>query len=124
MDAGKDYSIEMQDRGDYLWVLVGGEQLTAEISKSYWNEIADKCRDLGLRKVLIEKNFVRPVGPAEMLEMAEHLSTVLPSTQVAFLDRFHHAGINELGKKLARNRDVMMQTFSSVRDAEKWLLAN
>jgi hypothetical protein len=59
-----------------------------------------------------------------MLEMAETLGNLLPGQRIAFYDRYDHSSINELGKKLARNRDVMMQTFKNVQDAEKWLRAN
>ena len=124
MSETPDYTIEMESRGEYLWVLVGGERLTADISRRYWEEIADKCDELGCRKILIEKNFRESVGPAEMLQMAENLGKLLPTSHIAFHDRHDHTSINELGKKLARNRDVMMQTFKDVRDAERWLLAN
>jgi hypothetical protein len=105
-------------------VLVGGDRLTADISRKYWEQIADKCDELGRTKVLIEKDFRESVGPAEMLQMAENLGKLLPTRRIAFHDRHNHASINELGKKLARNRDVMMQTFKDVGDAERWLIAN
>jgi len=120
----KPYTIEMEDRDDYLWVLVGGKELTAEISAQYWREIADQCAQLGRDKVLIEKNFEQSVGPEDMIRMADNLSKVLPHIMVAFIDRRKHDAINELGKKLARNRDVMFQVFEHVGDAQRWLLAN
>jgi ethanolamine utilization microcompartment shell protein EutS len=120
----KSYNIEMEIRGNYLWVLVGGPKLTAEISAAYWNEIAAKCASEKCEKVLIEKNFAETVTPEEMILMADNLSRTLPHVRVAFIDRFRHGAINELGKKLARNRDVMFQVFEDVRSAEKWLGAN
>jgi hypothetical protein len=120
----KPYTIEMEDRESYLWVLVGGEKLSAEISAAYWNEIAERCAATSCDKVLIEKAFVSSVGPDEMILMADNLSKTLPHARVAFIDRYQHDPINELGKKLARNRDVMFQLFSSVNDAERWLKAN
>jgi hypothetical protein len=120
----KPYTIEMEDREDYLWVLVGGEELTAEISAQYWNEISEHCAATGYNRVLIEKDFKWSVGPDQMILMAEHLSRVLPHGKVAFIDRQRHDAINELGKKLARNRDVLFQVFEYVGDAQKWLLAN
>jgi hypothetical protein len=120
----KRYTIEMEDRDGYLWVLVGGKELTAEISAQYWNEIGDRCASTGRSRVLIEKDFERSVGPEQMIQMAEHLSKVLPHGMVAFHDRRHHDAINELGKKLARNRDVMFQVFDDLSEAEKWLKAN
>jgi hypothetical protein len=124
MTDEKPYRIEMEDRGEYLWVLVGGDRLTAAISAAYWDEIAGRSFESGLDKILIEKDFVSSVEPAEMLQMATNLGNLLPGRRIAFLDRHGHDSINELGKKLARNRDVMMQTFKNVAEAEKWLLAN
>jgi len=49
---------------------------------------------------------------------------VLPHGKVAFIDRRQHGPINELGKKLARNRDVLFQVFDYVGEAQKWLLVN
>ena len=120
----KDYTIEMENRDGYLWVLVGGERLSAEISAAYWNEIAERCAADDCDKVLIEKNFVHSVGPDEMILMAENLARVLPHVHVAFMDRHRHDAINELGKKLARNRDVMFQVFDNFSEAERWLKAN
>lgn len=124
MNAGKPYTIEMEDRGEYLWVLVGGEKLTPEISAAYWNEIAERCFETDQNKIMIEKDFAESVEPAEMLQMATNLGQVLPTRRIAFIDRYDHESINELGKKLARNRDVMMQLFDSPADAERWLKAN
>lgn len=120
----KPYKLQMEERERYLWVLASGDQLTAEISAAYWDEIAERCAHSGCDKVMIEKDFERTVGPEEMILMAEHLAKVLPGARVAFIDRKRHDAINELGKKLARNRDVMMQLFTDSGDAEKWLMAN
>ena len=120
----KPYEIKIEERGDYLYALVGGEKLTAQISASYWNEIAEQCFDHDIRKIMIEKEFEETVSAEEMLRMADHLGQLLPNRRIAFLDRFHHDDINELGKRLARNRDVMMQIFATRDEAEKWLRAN
>jgi hypothetical protein len=124
MSEAKPYSIEMEDRGEYLWVLVGGLKLTAAISAQYWNEIALRCFQTECMKIMIEKNFVESVSPEEMVKMADYLGQILPTRKIAFLDRRGHENINQLGKKLARNRDVMMQVFDDPAQAEKWLLAN
>jgi hypothetical protein len=124
MDEGKGYTLEMELREGYLYAVASGEKLTAQISAAYWNEIAGRCFETECDKILIEKAFVQPVGPGDMLLMADHLGKLLPGRHIAFVDRFRHDDINELGKKLARNREVMMQIFDNVAEAEKWLLAN
>jgi hypothetical protein len=124
MKSEKPYEIDLQDRGDYLYAHVSGEKLNAAISASYWNEIAETCFELGRNKILIEKEFKDSVSAAEMLEMSSYLGQLLATRRIAFVDRFGHEDINELGKKLARNRDVMLQIFHNTREAEQWLLAN
>jgi hypothetical protein len=124
MNREKPYSIETEFRGDYLWALVRGERLTTDIAESYWDEIAALCREKNCEKILIEKDFKIPVGPEDMILMADHLAKILPECRIAFIDRRHHDVINELGKRLARNHQLMMQVFSDTDAAEKWLLAN
>ena len=43
MSENAPYNLSMEDRGDYLYALVGGDVLTAEISRLYWDEIAAEC---------------------------------------------------------------------------------
>ncbi len=120
----KSYQLKMEDRGGYLYVLVGGEKLTAEISAAYWREIAHECFEKKQTKILIEKDFPETVSPPEMVQMGEYLGYLLPTFKIAFIDRFNHQSVNELGKKIARNREVKMQLFESVVEAEQWLRAN
>lgn len=124
MNAKKDYTLAVEEHDSYVYAIAGGDKLTAQISAAYWNEIAEKCFEIECKKILIEKDFIDGVGPTEMLMMADHLGSLLPGWRIAFVDRYGHDDINELGKKLARNRDVMMQIFENTSDAEKWLLAN
>ena len=123
-DAERAYTIEMDERGEYIYVLVTGDKLTANIAAGYWNEIAQKCFEIDCRKILIEKNFKEGVGPDEMLHMADHVGGLLPNRSIAFVDRYNHDSINELDKRLARNRSITMQIFDNVDDAERWLRAN
>ncbi len=121
MNEDKPYTIELKDRGNYLYALVGGEKLSPEIAKMYWDEIAAKCSELGKSKILIEKEFPRHVSPPEMLEMGVYLGKILAGKKIAFLDRYKNEGINELGKVVARNEGVMLRVFQSIEDAEKWI---
>lgn len=124
MESHSGYTIQTEFRNDHLWVLVGGEKLTAEIAARYWDEIASRCKENDCNKILIEKDFEVPVGAHDLIQMAEHLAQVLPASRIAFIDRWSHDSVNELGKRLARNHDVKMQTFTNIREAEKWLRAN
>lgn len=124
MDIEKSYSIDLEPRDGYLYAVVSGERLTAAIAAAYWNEIAAKCDQLSLRKILIEKDFEEGVTADQMLEMADHLAKLLPDHLIAFVDRFGHQDVNELGKRLVRNRHVLLQIFEDLETAERWLNAN
>jgi len=81
----KGYTLEMEDREGYLYALASGQKLTAQLSASYWNEIAGRCFESETYKILIEKNFVEGVGPTDMLLMADHLGSLLPGRWIAFV---------------------------------------
>ena len=124
MTEKRQYDIKMEDRDGYLYVVVGGDRLTAPISALYWNEIAEHCMANRCMRILIVKEFVESVGPQDMLQMAMNLGNLLPHRRIAFIDRYGHDDINELGKRLARNREVVMRIFEGTAAAEHWLLAN
>lgn len=123
MKTEKPYHIKLEDRGEYLYALVGGEILTPDIAKLYWDEIAEKCFSLEKSKIMIEKDFKKSVSAPEMLEMGVYLGSILANKKIAFLDRYKNESINELGKKIARNRGVIMRLFDNAGEAEDWLIS-
>lgn len=122
MTKGKPYKLKIENREGYLYALVGGRTLTPEISRQYWDEIAEECKKLGKTKIMIEKDFSESVSAPEMLEMGVYLGKILASRKNAFLDLHGNAEINELGKTIARNQGVQMKVFDNANDAEKWLI--
>ena len=124
MGEDRPYTIEMEDRGEYLYALVSGERVTPEIGRSYWSEILQRCDELGLSKILIEKNFVETVSMQEVAQGGTQMGEFLKGHKIAVIDRYAHDDVSELGKKLARNQNVPVQIFDDAAKAEKWLLAN
>jgi hypothetical protein len=124
MEAEKAYSIELEDRGEYLYAIVGGLRVTPEIALGYWREIIDECEELGISKILLEHNFVEMISMQEMLEVIGPVADLLKGRSFAFVDRYGHYEIPEAGKKILRSSGVKMQVFEDVGEAEKWLLAN
>lgn len=122
MNENAPYNIKLEDRGEYLYALVGGEKLSPEIAKMYWDEIAEKCAELEKSKILIEKDFPRHVSAPQMLEMGVYLGSILAGKKIAFLDRYKNEEVNELGKVVARNEGVIMKVFKNVDEAEEWLI--
>jgi hypothetical protein len=124
VEEGKPYSIETENRGSYLYAIIGGLKVTPEMAKDYWAEIVDECKDLGLNKILAEKNFIETISMDSLAELNPYFTDLFKGFIVAFVDRYHHDDISELGKTLARGSGVKMQIFADADEAEKWLLAN
>ena len=124
MEAEKPYSIEIENRGSYVYAIVGGLKVTSEIALDYWAEINKECEEIGVSKILLEHNFVTMISMEEMLEVIGPVADLLKGRTFAFVDRYSHYEIPEAGKKILRAKDVKMQIFSDVEEAEKWLLAN
>jgi hypothetical protein len=120
----KPYSIETENRGNYLYAIVGGIRVTPEIALGYWREIIDECDELGVSKILLEHNFVKMISMPEMLEVIGPVGDLLNGRTFAFVDRYDNYDIPEAGKKILRGHNVKMQRFKDVDEAEKWLLAN
>jgi hypothetical protein len=123
-DDGKQYDIEMEMREGYLYAVVGGLRVTAEIALDYWHEIIDECERTGLSKILLEHNFVEMISMPEMLTIIGPVTDLLQGRLLAFYDRQGHYDIPEAGKKIMRARNVKMQIFHDLSRAERWLLAN
>jgi hypothetical protein len=124
VEAEKPYSIEIENRGQYLHVTVGGLKVTPEIALDYWHEIIDECESTGCSKILLEHNFIEMVTMQEMLEVIGPVTDLLKGRDLAFYDRYGHYDIPEAGKKIMRSHDVRMQIFRDLKEAEMWLLAN
>lgn len=124
MNPQKEYELETENRGSYLYAAVGGLKVTPEIAIAYWTEIIDECNELQLSKILLEHNFVTMISMSEMLEVIGPVGDLLKGRSFAFVDTRGHYDIPEAAKMILRNLNVRMQLFEDVNRAEKWLLAN
>ncbi|HEY0657310.1 MAG TPA: hypothetical protein VGD05_02495 [Pyrinomonadaceae bacterium] len=124
MNKEKSYTIEFEDREEYLYVLVSGEQLSSEIAKQYWEEIAKERVKLKRSKVMVEKNFTQSVSMAEMYDMGVKLSDNFKRKKIAFLDRYGNGEVNDFGQMVAQNQGVKIKVFTNIAEAERWLTEN
>lgn len=120
----KPYTLEIEDRGEYLYAVVSGQKVTPEIALAYWRELIDECKSKNRSKILLDHNFAEMIEMSEMLKIIGPVGELLKGRMLAFFDRYGHYDTPEAGKAILRSMNVKMQIFHDLEKAEKWLLAN
>jgi hypothetical protein len=120
----KPYDLTFEHRNGYLYAYVEGDNDSYEISRAFWQEIADAVSQTGAGKVLIDENIVQSVSIAEVFQLASELPKMgFGSTRIAFVDRYlDQHEVNSFGELVAVNRGLNGKAFNDVGEAESWLL--
>jgi hypothetical protein len=124
--AGKPYIINFEDRANYLYALVHGEQYGYKVLAQFLREIADECKKRNFNQVLIEENISATASEMDVFRIASELPQLgFSDIRMAYIDRFtEQKDLNEYGKEVAENRGVDVKIFSSLEEADKWLSRN
>ena len=122
----KPYDLTLEQRPGYLYAYVEGQHDSYEISKAYWQEIANEVARLGADRVLIDENIAESVAVAEIYELASEIPTMgFSSARVAFVDRYlDHHEVNSFAELVAVNRGMRGKVFNDLEEAERWLMAD
>lgn len=122
--AEKLYNLVFEDRDGYLYASVEGEIDNLDISTQYWREIAEKCKSLDAKKVLIVEDLPGGATVAEVYQVAAELPKMgFYGIKVAFVDRhLDQHELNKFGEVVALNRGLYGKVFNNVPAAEEWIL--
>ena len=118
------YTVDIEDRGDFVHATVNGQRVTPEIALAYWHEIIAECEATGCSKILLDHNFVEMISMQEMARIIGPVGDLLKGRLLAFYDRYGNYEIPEAGKMILRSKGIKMQIFHDLAEAEKWLKAN
>jgi hypothetical protein len=121
----KPYRLTFEHRSAYLYALVEGEKDNYEISRAYWQEIADECTGKKFDRVLIVEDIVETGSIAEIYQLCSEFSQMgYGGIRIAFIDRRDEQNEeNQFGELVAVNRGINVKIFNDIEGAEKWLLA-
>lgn len=116
------YQLEFEARDTYLYAHLTGKDSFAA-SLSYWNEIKDKVKDAGAKKLLVHEDLEGEVTEEEMYDlMIDLLHDGFPAVKVAFFDEnLGDAAVNHLGKMMAANHGANVRIFESLSNAQYWI---
>ncbi|MBL8123371.1 MAG: hypothetical protein KIT61_02140 [Pyrinomonadaceae bacterium] len=123
----KQYRLIFDDRPDYLHALVQADQDSYEISRQFWQDIADECGRLKPKRLLVEEDIDRPIESiADTYQGASERPLMgLSGIKIAFLDTHpEQHEQNQFGELVARNRGINVKVFFDRKEAENWLIAD
>lgn len=125
MSTGKLYNIQFEHHHDYLHARVTGEKDSAEISISFWKEIAAECKKYGYKKLLVEENIQGNISDDEIYEITSVITDLFENVMIAFYDhQMPHYNMNKIGETLVLNRGVIGRVFDDIEKARQWLLSS
>ena len=121
-----DLQLKFEARPDYLYAFVTGEQDSLEGSRKVWSKISEECRAHGWHKVLVEEEIETTIEVTEIYDLcAELVELGFENVQIAFVDRVAaQSDDNLFAEDVAVNRGIWGRFFSTVEEAEAWLLAD
>lgn len=125
IENDKPYHLTFEQRPGYLYAYVAGEEDNYEISRAYWQEIADQCKERKCSKVLVVEDIVECGTIAEAYQLCSEFPQMgYIGIKVGFVDRYlDQQEANQFGELVAVNRGINAKVFNDVEEAEKWLLA-
>lgn len=123
----KPYNLTFESRPQYLYARVEAETDSYEISRRYWEEIANECKTANWKKLLVEEAIPDGFSVAEAFQLASELPQIgLFGVKIAFVDVFaeEQEEVNSFSEMVAVNRGLNTKVFDNVPAAEQWLLAS
>jgi len=117
------YSIRFEDRKEYLYVHVEGQD-SLETSISYWQEVSRQAEADGFKKILIEEDLEGQLTDLDIYQLtSDFLEMGLGKFLIGFVDiREENTNRIRFGELVATNRGIRGKIFETVDEAEAWLL--
>lgn len=118
------YNIEFEHRPKYLYAFVSGKDDSLEITRNYWQDLLEECRQHNFDKLLVEENLEGSLSMPEVYQFASEYSEMgFREILVAFVDRYpSHRQLNRFGELVATNRGGRIRMFDTIAEAKQWLL--
>ncbi len=119
------YTLSIHRKPTYLHAIVTGQNTRADV-EGYLEEIRRECITRNCFRVLIEERLEGPrLGTMDVFEIVSEGSSRAGGAYraIAYVDVYAEGNLMEFAENVAVNRGVPVVVFSTVADAEKWLLS-
>ena len=118
------YKFTINQKPSYLHVLVTGWNSRETVAR-YLEEILRECTVRNCFRVLIEEQLEGPrLGTTDVFQIVSEGSNLVKGKikAIAYVDVNAESDLMEFAETVAVNRALRVTVFSTVADAEKWLL--
>lgn len=122
-DHSHTYQLKFEERPGYLYAVVRSENIDLETALSYLSEVANKCEEINIDRLLLERDVPVMLPAADLFFIANAFLEMIKGRRVAFVNR--HSPIETDMKFLitiGTNRGAHYKLFDDVEAAEKWLM--
>jgi len=120
------YKLTIVQKSTYLHAIVTGMNSKENVSR-YLDDIFHECTNRNCVRVLIEERLEGPrLGTMDIFQIASEgaSKTLRKLKAIAFVDVNAEGNLMHFAETVAVNRALPVTVFSTVADAENWLLAN
>ena len=118
------YQLKVEPKSDYLHIVVTGQNSKENVA-AYLAELRGECIARGCFRVLIEERLEGPrLRTLDVFEVifkgSKHAIGMYKA--IAFVDVNAEGDLMQFAQTAAVNRGIPVSLFSTVADAEQWLL--
>jgi hypothetical protein len=120
----KPYQLTFEERDGYLFARITAETINRDMAMQYLNELADKCVELKLERILLERQIPATMSNTDTYFVMGDLVRILGGRRFAVVNP-HMSNEDSLGFSalVGANRGVRYRVFQNIADAEQWLLS-
>ena len=120
----KPYQLTFEPRDGYLFARITAETITREMATEYLTEIAGKCAELKLERILLERLIPATMSNTDTYFVIGDLVRILGGRRFAVVNP-HMSNEDSLGFSalVGANRGIRYRVFQNIEDAEAWLLS-
>ena len=120
----KTFDLNIYQKETYLHIIVKGKN-TRENVKAYLSNILQECYERKCFRVLIEEHLEGPrLGTIDVFSIASQgaLNAFGKIKALAYVDVNAEGDLMQFAENVAVNRSFPVKVFSSVAEAEKWIM--
>lgn len=125
MEIPVDYKLTLIPKTDHLHVIVTGKNSKKNVAL-YLEDVLRECKSRKYSKVLIEEHLEGPrlklIDVFQIVSEAGNITTDRTLRSVAYIDMNAEGDLMKFAETVAVNRSLPVNVFTSLNDAEKWLL--